>query len=105
MTDYAESITCQWIPGKTGPFGIVRRAAYLSEGLFQHIGRVQPLVGMQQELERLLATYREVLSAREQRVLLPFDVTPLAAGEAGIFALSYLVERFTQVANNMEFIE
>jgi hypothetical protein len=75
MTDYAESITCQslWIPGKTGPFGIVRRAAYLSEGLFQHIGRVQPLVGMQQELERLLATYREVLSAREQRVLLPFD--------------------------------
>jgi hypothetical protein len=80
-------------------------AAYHSEGLFQQIGRIEPLVGVQQNFERSLAAQRKVLSTRQEGILLPFDVTSLATGEPGILALSYRIERLTQVPHNMEFIE
>src|SRR5262245_33072333 len=45
-------------------------APQLTEALLEHIGRVEPLVGRQQCLQRLLAVEREVLLARQQGVLL-----------------------------------
>src|SRR6202045_2743073 len=63
-------------------------APQLAEALLENIGRVEPFVGRQQRLQRLLAIKREVLPARQQRVFLALDVAPLAALEPGILALA-----------------
>src|SRR5918992_3259061 len=48
-------------------------APQLAEGLLEQVGGVEPLVGGQQGLEHLATFEGEVLPARKQRVLLPFD--------------------------------
>ena len=48
---------------------------------------------------------REVLAVRKQGVLLTLDVTALVAGEAVVLALAYLVERLTEVPEDMELVE
>src|SRR5262249_45167961 len=50
-------------------------APQLAEALLENIGRIEPFVGRQQYLQRLLAVEREILSAREQRVFLALDGT------------------------------
>src|SRR5208282_2079167 len=62
----------------------------LSEGFLQNIGRVQPLVRGQQQLERSLALQAEVLVAREQRVFLPLDEAPVRAAEPRVPGLADL---------------
>src|SRR5947207_15017149 len=45
----------------------------LAERLLQEVGLVQPAIGTEQELQRLLPSGGEVLPAGEQVVLLPLD--------------------------------
>src|SRR6195256_5190226 len=80
-------------------------APQLAEALLENIGRVEPFVGRQQYLQRLLAVEREVLSAREQRVFLALDVAPLATLELGILALANRIQGLAQMANDMELVE
>src|SRR6202043_3144001 len=80
-------------------------APQLAEALLENIGRVEPFVGRQQRLQRLLAIEREVLPARQQRVFLALDVAPLAALEPGILALANRIQGLTQMADDMELIE
>src|SRR3989442_11634735 len=77
----------------------------LAEGLLEQVRRVQAFVGRQQRLERLSALHGQVLATREQRVLLTLDVAAILAAEPRVFALSYLVERFSQVAHDVELVE
>src|SRR6202023_4286296 len=70
-------------------------APQLTEALLEDIGRVEPLVGRQQDLQRLPAVEREVLLARQQRVFLAFDVAPVAARKSSIFALANVIQSFT----------
>src|SRR5207244_5745845 len=80
-------------------------APQLAEALRENIGRVEPLVGRQQLLQRLLARQREILLARQQRVFLPLDVAPPATLQPGIFALANLIQGLAQMAHDMEFVE
>src|SRR5450756_2665113 len=80
-------------------------APQLAEALFENIGRVEPLVGRQQRLQRLLAFQAQVLLARQQRVFLTLDVAPLAALEPAILALANRIQGFAQMADDMELIE
>src|SRR5439155_13614814 len=77
----------------------------LAERLFEEVGRVQPLVGGQQGLERPPAIERQILPVGQQRVLLPFDEPALAARHAGVLALADLIEGVAQVAQDMELVE
>src|ERR1700738_136783 len=77
----------------------------LTEALLEDIGRVQPLVGRQQDLQRLPAVEREVLLARQQRVFLAFDVAPVAARKSSIFALANVIQSFTEMPHDMELVE
>src|SRR5262245_7940726 len=80
-------------------------APQLAEALLENIGRVEPLVGRQQRLQRLLTLQREALLARQQRVYLPLDVAPPAALQPGIFALANVIQGFPQMAHDMELVE
>src|SRR5246127_2793435 len=80
-------------------------APQLAEALLEDIGRVEPFVGRQQYLQRLLAVEREILSAREQRVFLALDVAPLAILDPGILALADRIQGLPQMADDMELVE
>src|ERR1700730_6910543 len=80
-------------------------APQLDEALLENIGRVEPFVGRQQYLQRLLAVEREILSAREQRVFLALDVAPLAILAPGILALANRIQGLPQMADDMELVE
>src|SRR3954468_16995809 len=80
-------------------------APQLAKALLENIGRVEPLVGRQQRLQRFLAVQREVLLARQQRVFLTLDVAPLAAREPRILALADRIQRLAQMADDMELVE
>ena len=51
----------------------------LPEGFLQQVGPVESLVGREQFPERLPAVQRQVLPARQQRVLLTLDVVAVPA--------------------------
>src|SRR5262249_49413640 len=74
-------------------------APQLAEALLENIGRVEPFVGRQQYLQRLLAVEREILSPREQRVFLALDVAPLAILDPGILALANRIQGLPQMAD------
>src|ERR1700730_9769599 len=80
-------------------------APQLAEALLENIGRVEPFVGRQKYLQRLLAVEREILSAREQRVFLALDVAPLATLEPGILALANRIQRLAQMPHDVELVE
>src|SRR5580704_17559083 len=86
-----------------GAFAFV--APQLAEALLENIGRVEPFVGGQQRLQRLLAVEREVLLARQQRVFLALNVAPLATLEPGVLALANRIEGLAQMADDMELVE
>src|SRR3974390_3550529 len=67
-------------------------APQLTEALLEDIGRVEPLVGRQQRLPCLPAVERQVLLARQQRVFLALDVTPVAPRKSPIFALANVIQ-------------
>src|ERR1700693_725609 len=79
-----------------GP-ALVLVAPQLAEALFENIGRVEPFVGRQQRLQRLLAVQGQVLPAQQQRVFLALDVAPLAALEPGILAPANRIQGLAQV--------
>ena len=66
---------------------------------------MEPFVGSQQFIQRLLARQRQVLPMRKQRVLLPLDVGPVLALQPAVFALPHFVEGLTQVCHDMELVE
>ena len=70
----------------------------LSEGLFEQVGRVDPLVRGEQELERSAALQSQILAVRKQGVFLPLDETAVLPGQSRILALAHAVQGFTQVA-------
>src|SRR6516225_2841672 len=80
-------------------------APQLAEALLENIGRVEPLVGRQQCLQRLLAVEREVLLARQQSVFLTLDVAPVAARQPGIFVLADRIQSLAEMAHDMELVE
>lgn len=55
---------------------LVLVAPKLAERLLEQVGRVEPLVGLEQQPEAGPAAVREVLSIRQQGVLLPFYEAP-----------------------------
>ena len=69
----------------------------LPEGLLEQVSRVQPLVGRQQQFERLLAFQGEVLSVGQQGVFLALDEAPVFAREPRVFGLAHFVQRIAQV--------
>ena len=77
----------------------------LAEGFFQEIGGIEALVGGQQQLEGPPTFQGGVLVARQQRVLLALDEASALAAEAVIFGLAHLVERFAEVAHDVELVE
>src|SRR4051812_21497651 len=80
-------------------------APQLAKGLLENVGRVEPLVGRQQCLQRFLAVEREVLLARQQRIFLALDVAALAARKPRILALANRIQRLAQMADDMELVE
>src|SRR5207244_3242040 len=60
----------------------------LTEGFPEQVRCVQAPVGRQHLLERLPTFQREVLAAREQRVLLALDVGSILAAESPVFGLA-----------------
>jgi len=77
----------------------------LAEGLLEQVRRVQSFVRCQQCLERLPAFHGKVFVTREQRVLLSLDVATVLAAEPRVFALSYLIECFAQVAHDVKLVK
>src|SRR4030042_378535 len=51
----------------------------LSEGLLEQVGRLQPLIGLQQHPQGLLAIQGEVLPMRQQRISLSLDKPAILA--------------------------
>jgi hypothetical protein len=80
-------------------------APQLAETLLENIGRVEPLVGRQQCLQRPLAVKREVLLAREQGVFLALDVAPVAALQPRVLALADRIQSLAEMAHDMELVE
>jgi len=77
----------------------------LPERFFEEVGRVQPLVGSEQGLERPPALERQILAVGEQRVLLPLDEPALAPRDAGVLALADLIEGVAEMTQDMELVE
>ena len=77
----------------------------LAEGFLQYVGRVQPLVRRQQQLERSPAFQAEVFVVREQRVFLPLDEASTFAVKPRVFGLTDLVERLAQMTHDVELVE
>ena len=80
-------------------------ALQLAERLLEQVRCVEPLVDRQKHLQRLPAIQSQVLVTGQQDILLPLDVAPLLALEAGVSALSHLVQRIIKVAHHMELVE
>ena len=76
----------------------------LAERLLEEVGLVQPLVGLEQQLQGLPPLGSEVLPAREQVVPLPLDEPPVLPRQAGVFPLADLVHRLPQVAQDVELV-
>src|SRR6516165_9202661 len=77
----------------------------LPERLLEQIGRMQALVGLEQQLERRLAPVAQVMPPRQQGVLLPLDVAAALPRQAGVFALADLIQRLLQMAQHVELVE
>src|SRR5881397_1284531 len=80
-------------------------APELAEGLFEQVGGVEPLVGLEQLAQGCSAIVGEVVAAGEQGVALPLDEGAVLAGETVVLAAPHLVERVTEVAHDVELVE
>src|SRR5207248_4290577 len=79
-------------------------APQLPEGLLQHIRRVQSLVRCEQRLQRPATFQREVLPARQQRVLLTLDELAVLTFEPSVLGLAHLIERLAEVGQDVELV-
>ena len=84
-------------------FGVV--VPELTEGFLEQVSPVESAVGREQFLERPPAVQRQVLSTREQRVLLTLDVASIPTAESPILGLAHLVERLAQMTHDVELVE
>src|SRR3989442_8457983 len=80
-------------------------APELAEGLFEQVGGVETLVGLEQLAQGCSAIVGEVVAAGEQGVALPLDEGAVLAGETVVLAAPHLVERVTEVAHDVELVE
>src|SRR5512135_61015 len=76
----------------------------LAERLLQEVGLVQPLVGPEQQLQRLPALGGEVLPTGEQVVSLPLDEAAILPRKPSVLPPPHLVHRLTQVVEDMELV-
>ena len=76
----------------------------LLERFLQKVGRVQPLVGVEQQLQALPSREGEVSPARQEGVLLALDEPAFRPGESGVFALADLVHGLLQMAQDVELV-
>ena len=79
-------------------------APQLPEGLLQHIRCVQSLVRCEQRLQRPATFQRQVLPARQQRVLLTLDELAVPTFKPSVLGLAHLIERLAEVAHNVELV-
>jgi len=77
----------------------------LIERLFEQVGRLEPLVGGEQFLQRLAPRKGEVLPAGEQRVPLPLDERFVLPREPVVFGSTHLVECLSEMPYHVELVE
>jgi hypothetical protein len=76
----------------------------LSEGFLEHVRRVQSLVDREEQFQRLTALLMEVLPARQQVVLLPFDEAAAVSREASVLGFADGIERVGEVSQDVELV-
>ena len=77
----------------------------LAERLLQDESGIEPLVGREQQCEWAFAVRSEIVTVRQQRVLLSYDKTPILTAQAGVSGLAYIVEGLGEVSHDMELVE
>jgi len=77
----------------------------LAKGLLQHVGVFEPLVGSQQNLKVFSSVALQVLLVGKGVHTSAFDELAFLPVKRGVFLLSYLVERVSQMFQNVELIE
>ena len=77
----------------------------LAEGFLQHVSGIESLVGGQQDLEVLSSATLQVLLVGKECILLAFDELAFFSVKPALFSLSYLVERVSQMSQDVELIE
>ena len=76
----------------------------LFEPFLQHIGREQSFVGVEEQLQPLLARDGQVVPARQQRELLALDEAASWSGEPAVFALANLVQGILQMTQHVKLV-
>src|SRR5262249_21715654 len=77
----------------------------LAEKLLSTLSSIEPLIGSQQDLEVLSSGALQVLLVGKKRIFLAFDEFAFLPVKPGVFLLSHLVERLSQMSQNVELIE
>ncbi len=77
----------------------------LAKGLFEQVGGVEPLVGLEQFGKGAAAVEGEVLTVGEQGVALSLDEGAVLGGETAVLAAANGVERVAEVAHDVELVE
>src|SRR5262245_8028400 len=77
----------------------------LPKRLLEQIGSREALVCGQHFLQSLASLKRQVLTAREQGVLLAFDKLAVLALEATVLRLAHFIQRLPQVTQHVEFVK
>src|SRR6058998_211117 len=80
-------------------------APELSEGLLEQISHMQAPVGSQQLFESTAPLQIQILPVGQQSVFLAFDETTFGARQSGILALANVIQSFSQMPHNVEFVE
>ena len=76
----------------------------LAEGLFERVSRLQPLIGLMQRSQGLLAVQGEILPVRQLRVSLPLDKLAILAFQSGVLAAAHLIHCLAEVAQRVELV-
>jgi hypothetical protein len=77
----------------------------LAKRLLEQVSGLQPLVGVEQFLEGAAAIESQIFPPRQQRILLPLDELAVLPSQAGIFALSHLVQGLIEVPQDMKLVK
>ncbi len=76
--------------GTRTPFGAV--VPELSESFLENVGRVQTTVGLEQFLQGASSIQTQVLTSREQGIMLSLDVAPVLTAEALVLTAPDFIE-------------
>src|SRR4030095_13914240 len=77
----------------------------LPKGLLEHVGRVESLVGFKQHPQAAPSFVGEILSVRQERILLSLDEASIFTCQPAVLAFSHFVQGFTQMTQDMELVE